>query len=248
MEEGSREWASLKKLIKEADVIIEIVDARDVPGTRLPIAERMAGTSRLLVVANKADLLHEGESPELPKHGIAVSATKGGEADRKKLLRTILGRTRERPAKALLLGYPNVGKSTIINLLAGKKAARVSPIAGTTKNVQWVKVGASLLVTDYRGVHPKKEKRKELARKGAINIQRDAERYAHEFGKRILGDRRLRGWAEKRFGIDLSKAKDSDDILAAIAERRGFYLKGGELNLGEAARALVRAMQEAPEI
>lgn len=237
----------LKKLIHEADVIVEVVDARDVPGTRLPEAERMSGTSRLLIVANKADLLSEGSEPKLPRNSILMSAKTDRDQNRKTLAKAILAKSQKKPAKALFIGYPNVGKSSLINMLARRKAARVSAIAGTTKNEQWVRAYDNLMVTDYRGIFPKGETREALARKGAINIQRDARLHAGRFADQALSNKRLRGYLEKRFDIDLSGALTSDDVLEAIAIRRNLYIKGGELNTDEAARILIRAMMDAPE-
>lgn len=240
-------WAFLKKLMKEANVIVEVVDARDIKGTRLPIAEKMAGTNRLLIVANKTDLLHE-ELPELPKNAIAISAKEADEKQRRSFIKAILAKTKSRPVRALFIGYPNIGKSSLINMLAHRKAAKVSSIAGTTKNIQWVKITEELTATDYRGMFPEKEAKGELVRKGAINIEGNEERYAYDFAEKILKNSKLRKWLEEKYDIDLSKAETSEDVLVAIAKRRNWYLKGGELNISEAARSLARAMKEAPQI
>ncbi|MDD5172464.1 MAG: 50S ribosome-binding GTPase, partial [Candidatus ainarchaeum sp.] len=135
-------WGVLKNIIHGADVIVEVVDARDIHGTRLPIAEKWAGSKRLLMVANKKDLLPEGTIvPELQNRGIAISAKTGGEEGRKLLMKAIMARTKAKPpVKAIFIGYPNVGKSSLINMLAERKATRVSAVAGTTKNIQWVRV------------------------------------------------------------------------------------------------------------
>lgn len=237
-------WKRLRELIRQADVIVELVDARDIEGTRIPIAEKWAGTRRLLVIANKSDLVEE---PKIPRRGVATSAKKADEKERRRLISCILSRCGTRPVKALFIGYPNVGKSSLINVLAKRKAARVSPVAGTTTNVQWVRVDSSLMVTDYRGMFPKQD-RHELARKGAINADMDAEAYAHGFATKILSSGKLRAWAEERFDIDLSEVEGTDGLLSAIAQRRGLFQKGGDLNMEEAARILVRAMKEAPEM
>lgn len=242
-------WDVLKNMIHGADVIVEVVDARDVIGTRLPIAEKWAGSRRLLMVANKTDLLSEGVPlPVLPNKGIALSATKGGEEARKRLLNGILARTSARqPVKAIFIGYPNAGKSALINLLVGRKATRVSSVAGTTRNMQWVRVSGSLIVSDYRGIFPAKDSEEALVRKGAINVHGNEEHHAHRFAERVLHSDRLRKWLEQKYDISLEGATTSDDVLARIAERRKWYLKAGELNLIEASRSLVRAMLESPE-
>ncbi|MDD5339986.1 MAG: 50S ribosome-binding GTPase [Candidatus ainarchaeum sp.] len=243
------EWAFLKGMIHGADIIIEVVDARDVQGTRLPAVERMAGSRRLLMVANKTDLLPGGAMlPKLANKGFTISATTANENQRQALIRAIMARTKTRPVRALLVGYPNVGKSTLINMLAHRSVARVSPVAGTTKDIQWINITPDLTISDYRGLFPKKEAKAELVRKGAMDVRGDEEVHAHPFAERVLRSRVLRSWLERRFDVDLKAAHTSEGILAAIAARRRLFIKGGELNLEEAARLLVRAMKEAPEI
>ena len=243
------EWSFLKDMIHGADVIIEVVDARDIHATRLPVVERMAGSRRLLMVANKIDLLPEGsEPPKLANRGFTISATAANESQRQALMRAILARTKARPAHALLIGYPNVGKSTLINMLARRNAAKVSPVAGTTTDIQWVSITHDLTISDYRGLFPKKEAKAELVRKGAMDVRGDEEAHAHPFAQRVLRSRVLRAWLEKRFDMSLKGAHTSEEVLAAIAMRRNLFIKGGELNLDEAARLLVRAMKEAPEM
>lgn len=243
------QWDILKDMVHGADVIVEVVDARDVEATRLPLIERFSGSKRLLVVANKADLLGEGvKRPQLPNKGVSFSAKAADERARRALIRAILERTDKRPVKALLLGYPNVGKSSIINLLARRQAAKVSPVAGTTKDIQWIKIDDSLTVSDYRGVYPRHEKKEELVRKGALNIPKDAEAHANSFIRRAISEPALLEWLERKYDVDLRGKKDAQAVLEAIAIRRGWLLKGGEPNLAEAARHVVRAMKEAPRI
>lgn len=241
-------WSFLKDMIHGVDIVLEVVDARDIPGTRLPLAEKWTGSKRLFMIANKADLLPPGTIlPKLQNKGMYTSAKSTDENVRMDLIRAILVRTDSRPAKVLLVGYPNVGKSTLINMLARRKVARVSAVAGTTKNMQWVRVG-DLIVTDYRGMFPKYEKKEELVRKNALNVQGDEEKYAHKFAEKVLLSVKLKKWLEGKYGISLEGVSDSEGVLAKIAERRKWYLKGNELNLQEAARSLVRSMADAPEI
>lgn len=242
-------WRFLKNMIHGADVIVEVLDARDVKGTRLEVAETWAGSKRLLAVANKADLLPPGmERPRLQNKGIVMSAKADGDAGRRRLIKSIMERSAARPLKAIFIGYPNVGKSSLINMLVHRQAVKVSPVAGTTKDIQWIKVDEGLMVSDYRGMFPKSERKDSLVRKGAIKIGAEQEGHAYDFAARALKSPVLRTWLEKRYGIGLGPAKDPEDVLRIIAIRRGWVLKGGAPNVGEAARHLLRAMAEAPEI
>jgi ribosome biogenesis GTPase A len=241
-------WASLRKLIHEADIIVEIVDSRDVEGTRLRFAEKWAGKERLLIVANKADLLPEGSKVKTIDRVFRISAIKAIPEEKKALIEAILSRTKKRPARALLLGYPNIGKSTLINSLSGRHAAKVSPIAGTTKDVQWIRVSDELTIVDYRGVFPEKEQRHSLVIKGAVNVHGDEEAHVYVIAAKILASPVLRIWMEKEYDIKISDDTTPEGLLALMAERRKWYLKRGELNIAEAARSLIRAIKEAPEI
>ncbi|MBU0590591.1 50S ribosome-binding GTPase [Candidatus Micrarchaeota archaeon] len=237
------EWEQLKKTMKGIDIVVELVDARDIAGTRIAIIERLAGNNRLVIIANKSDL-----KMDAAEGNRFISAKNGGEKDRAKVMKLIMDKTKKRPVKALFVGYPNVGKSSTINLLARKSAAKVAPVAGTTKNVQWIKINDELRVTDYRGVYPKHEKKHDLIRKGAINIESGAEVYAYKLAEEILESQTLRKWIEGKFDLSLDDAILGVDVLSIIATRRGFVIKGGELNIEEAAKILIRAMREAPEI
>ncbi|MFH0884449.1 MAG: GTPase [Candidatus Micrarchaeota archaeon] len=242
-------WFFLKNMIHGADVIVEVVDARDIRATRLPVAEKWAGSKRLLVVANKADLLPKGaKKPRLENKGLVMSSKDGSEDVRMTLMRAIMERTKSRPAKALIIGYPNVGKSSLINVLAHRQVVRVSPVAGTTKDIQWIRINDELIVSDYRGMFPKHESEGELVRKGAVKMAGEREKYAYSFAKKVLSRPPLRKWLERKYDVDLSAAENAEDVLRLMAVRRGWFLKGGEPNLEEAARHLVRAMAEAPEI
>jgi ribosome biogenesis GTPase A len=241
-------WASLRKLIHEADIIVEIVDSRDVEGTRLRFAEKWAGKERLLIVANKADLLPEGSKVKTIDRVFRISAKTAIPEEKKALIEAILSRTKKRPARALLLGYPNIGKSTLINSLSGRHAAKVSPIAGTTKDVQWIRVSDELTIVDYRGVFPEKEQRHSLVIKGAVNVHGDEEAHVYVIAAKILASPVLRNWMEKIYDFKIGDGTTPEGLLALMAERRKWYLKRGELNIAEAARSLIRAIKEAPEI
>ena len=242
-------WKALQDLMGGADLIVEVVDARNIKGTRLPIAERLAGSNRIMFLVNKSDLLPKGSvKGKLPYSGMHISAKDHDPKQRRAIIDAMLERTKNRPVRALLIGYPNVGKSTLINMLAKRRAAKVSAVAGTTKNIQWVKVTDSLIISDYRGIFPEKESEEELVRKGAVNVQGDDMYHAHRFIFRVLSSSTLRKWLEKRYDVDLGEAKDTEEVLSIIARRRKWMLKGGAPNMEDSARSLVRAMMEAPEI
>jgi ribosome biogenesis GTPase A len=242
-------WVFLQKLIAEADVVVEVVDARDIEGTRLRRAEIWAGSNRLLICVNKCDLLPRKRKIILPGgSAVAISAVDRSGESRKRLLEAIRKRARKLPARGVIVGYPNIGKSAIINLLAGRKAAKVAPVAGTTTGVQWINVSEDIMISDYPGMYPKMESRDDLIRKGAFDVRQDVEVFAVIRAKKALESPLNRRFLAERFSIDMKGIHEPEELLEAIARRRGWLKKGGEPNTEQAASALILALSEAPEM
>jgi ribosome biogenesis GTPase A len=234
------------------NLIVEVLDARDTEGTRLALVERWAGTWRLLKVANKSDL---ADAAVVEKNWKAKlyplnSETPRPQEEREKFISFILNRVKQRPVRALVVGYPNVGKSSLINLLVGKKSAKASPVAGTTKSLQWLRVTDDILVLDTPGVYPKFEKKEELLFKNAVNVDGllNPEAYALKVIERVLKDADLKAWLEAEFDFEFSKEDAPVHVLEKIALRRGWLLKGGEPNINQSSKAVLRAYMKAPKL
>lgn len=242
-------WATFRQLLRKCEVVIEVLDARDINETRLRRIEHWAGRERLIKIANKIDLADTKTVSSLDKTEFLPINSKTG--DRKKqrdrIIDAILAKGKERP-RVLVVGYPNVGKSTIINLLAGRNVVRATPIAGTTTNIQWIRLPHEILLMDSPGVFPEMEKRDELLRKGALNIEKleNFEYYGLQVAKKCLESSVLRKWLEEYFDIKI-ETNNPEQFIELIAKRRGFMLKGGMLNIVEASKALLKAFSESPK-
>ncbi len=248
--------AMLKRILKEANVVIEVIDARDPDGTRLPEVERRIGRNRLIVVANKADLVGRDQIGNLRNHGIIPFSARTRDAvsaGRMTLMRAIVAKAGNAKPRVAIVGYPNVGKSSMANLMALGARARVSPVAGTTRSVQWIVTRTpEVFLMDSPGVFPPKEVSKsDTIIRGFVNVEdtSDPEASVDSFIEKYGGEPEWRNWIKSEF--DLKKAGyavggPAREILEAIAIRRGWLLKGGKPDRDRAARALLRAASSAP--
>ena len=241
-----REWARVRRVVQEADVVVEVVDARDPYATRSIRVERLAKVlgKPLLIVINKADLvpkqvLDEWKSVLEKEHPtIYLSATK--RLGTRRLWKAIKKLSSGRDyVTVAVVGLPNVGKSAVINLLKGRHSAATSPLPGYTKHPLTVKAATWLKVIDTPGVIPRGSE-EELIVRGALRPEslEDPVLAAMKLVEVALS--RDQEVFEKTYGI---ASKDPYEVLEELASRRGFLLKGGELNVEEAARALIRDWQ-----
>lgn len=232
-------------------MIIEVLDSRNVEGTRLPKLELEAGKKRLFKVVNKSDLASKEIIERLKANNFVLVNSKAAnlKKERETLLSAILAHTKKRPLKIFVVGYPNVGKSTIINMLAGRKVARAAPIAGTTINMQWIRIAPDVLLIDSPGVFPAMENKDSLIKKGAMNINslKDPELHAFKIAQKCISDPVLKKWLSSYFDISIDEKDTPEELLEKIARRRNWLLKGGELNRLEASKALLRALSQAPK-
>ncbi len=240
-------WAKVKKVIGEADVVLEVVDARDPYGTRSRELEEMTEKmgKPLVIVINKADLVPKEVLDEwkrvLSKKYETVYISARERLGTRKLWIAIKKVAPKKPVKVAVVGYPNVGKSTIINLLRGRHSAGTSPIPGYTKHVQLVRAATWLKVVDTPGVVPLKGDEEELVFKGALSPEslEDPLPVALKLVEKALSkDLNI---FKKTYGVE---GEEPLSILENLARKRGLYLKGGRLNVEEAARIVIRDWQQ----
>jgi len=242
-------WRIVRKVVDEADIIIEVVDARDPIGTRNRKLERLVQEEGkpLLIVMNKADLVPKEwaeeykRRSEIPVVFISARERKGTgilRRELKKLAKPLLDE--KESVKVALIGYPNVGKSTIINTLKGKRAVGTAPIPGYTKGKQLIRLSKRLWLLDSPGVVPIDDF-DELVIKGGFPADKIEEpvKPALKLISRILETRR--GAITEKFGIE--EFESEEEILRQIGGKRGLIKAGGEVDLEETARWLLREWQ-----
>ncbi len=240
-------WYKLREVIVRADVVLEVLDIRDPISTHSKRLESMVKKmgKDLVLVLNKCDLVplwvSKGWTQYFRSIGyktVFVSATK--RYGTRKLRRAINELISIRPAVLAVVGYPKVGKSSIINALKGKHSASTSPYPGTpgyTKVSQLYRIGQDLYMIDTPGIIPPEGEGIEAVIRGKpVESFSDPVPIAIELMKRIME------YVPKAFEIAYGiKEKDPVKILEQIALKRGWiYKKTKEPNIDEAARAVIR--------
>ena len=250
----------IEESIKLVDVVIEIVDARIPKSSRNPVLNEIISGKPRVIVLNKADLANRNETKEWIEHfkkynqvAIEVNSNQGigvkdvvnatydfmSEMLKKKEKKGQVGAS----VKAMIVGIPNVGKSTFINKIAGKSTAATGNKPGVTKKNQWVRLNDKIQLLDTPGVlWPKFEDEitaRHLAYIGTIkDTILDVEELAlHLIEELLVCDK------EKLF----ERYKISDDfeyempveVMEEIGRKRGCLVRGGEIDYTKVANILL---------
>lgn len=249
--------AKTKRLIiehlKAVDVAAELLDARIPLASANPMVEELLSGKPRIIILNKADLADPGmtkawESYYKRKGVAAVSMSCGNGKDKKKFLRLIKEAAspmlekwkrrglKTRSVRIMILGIPNVGKSTLINFISGTAAARTANTPGHTRGKQWVRLSQGLDLLDTPGVlWPKFEDQVaalHLAATGAIaGDVFDADTVVSEL-MRVLA-RTAPDALREKYGIE-DAAADPQILLAQAGKRRGCILPGGAIDYARA--------------
>ena len=243
--------------IKLIDLVIELVDARVPLSSRNPDIDDLGKNKARLILLNKSDLADDAQNEkwieyfkEKGYHALKInSKNKSGikeinnvvnEACKEKIERDRKRGIKNRPVRAMVVGIPNVGKSTFINAYAGRNCAKTGNKPGVTKGKQWIKLSKTLELLDTPGIlWPKFEDQAiglKLALIGSINDNiLDLSDMAYEFVK-ILNNS-YENAIPNRFGVE--KNDDPLKMLEGIAEVRGCKLKGNVLDLEKASSILL---------
>ena len=233
-------WRAADKVIDQSDVLLEVVDARMPYMTRNRNVEARItrnGKSFILVL-NKADLITKRMRDELiaramSKKMVFVSSKKRtGMAELKKMIFAIAGKRRyDGRISVGVVGYPNTGKSSIINALTGRSAAKVSPVAGVTRGVQWISGGDDVMFLDTPGVVPPDNKdESERAMMSVIDPEKleEPDLAAMKIIQMFLDNDRH--GLERFYGVAAGTG-DALEILLEIGRKKNFLSKGGKVDM-----------------
>lgn len=243
--------------IKLIDLIIELVDARIPLSSRNPDIDELGKNKSRLILLNKSDLADERYSEKwteyFQKKGyyvLKINARSGAglkaiqnviqEACKEKIERDRKRGIKNRPIRAMVVGIPNVGKSTFINSYAGKACAKTGNKPGVTKGKQWIRLNKNLELLDTPGIlWPKFEDQEVGKRLAFIGSIKDEILNLEELSLELLGYivAHYPGVLAQRYNI--SEDGTPLSMLEGIAENRKCLLRGQELDYGKAANILM---------
>ncbi|MGM9587068.1 MAG: ribosome biogenesis GTPase YlqF [Candidatus Limivicinus sp.] len=254
----------IEENLKLVDAVCEILDARIPRSSRNPDIDRLAGDKPRLVILNRIDLADPAVTARWKKYfeaqGLAILETdartgKGVSGFAPAVRRLLAGKIREyeakgqvgRPLRVMILGIPNVGKSTFINKVAGRKAAIAGDKPGVTRGKQWINIDAGLDLLDTPGIlWPKfdsQEVGEMLAITNAIKADvLDKETLAANFMLRL---RQMYPQAIKdRYKFDPDPDMNGFELLEQAAKKRGFLVSRGEYDIERMANTLLGEYHE----
>lgn len=265
-------WDSIKRVIIESDVVLEILDARLVELSRNEEVEKLIKEINrpVIFVVNKSDLVSKQSIKEqilgLEQEGEVVFVSsenkqsakiltskikqvfyKYGKRDlEKKIMAKPSPEYREAKGDIVVgvLGYPNVGKSSIINMLAHRKKVKVSKKAGTTHGIHWIKASDEIKLIDSPGVIPLKED--DDIRYGLIGAKdterlKNSETVADSIIKLFMKNNKKA--FEYFYGIQIEK-EDYDSVISQLGKKKSFLIKGGRIDENRTAVLIVKDWQQ----
>ena len=247
----------MQENIKLIDLVIELVDARVPMSSRNPDIDELGKQKARLILLNKADLAEDAKNDAWveffqnkgysvlklnSKSGEGIKSINGviGEACREKIERDRKRGILNRPVRAMVVGIPNVGKSTFINALAGKACAKTGNKPGVTKGKQWIRLNKNVELLDTPGIlWPKFEDQTVGLRLALIGSIKDEILNTEELAAELitfLTEKYPQVLAEK---YEVDENADKYAILGQIARNRHCLVKGNELDSEKAARLLL---------
>lgn len=248
-----RIWNELYKVIDSSDVLLQVLDARDPMGTRSPYVEKFLREEKphkhLIFILNKVDLVPNWVtqrwvailSAEYPTIAFHASLTHPfGKGSLINLLRQFAKLHIDKKQISVgFIGYPNVGKSSVINTLRSKKVCKVAPIAGETKVWQYITLMRRIFLIDCPGiVYPSAETDTEKVLKGVVRVElvQNPEDYIEDVIKRVRKE-----YLVKTYKVD--GWDTATEFLEKLAARTGKLLKKGEPDVNQVARMVLNDWQ-----
>ena len=247
----------MQENIKLIDLIIELVDARVPLSSRNPDIDELGKNKARLIILNKSDLAEERWNEAWTEyfkkkgfHVVKVNSRKGGgvksvqsviqEACKAKIERDRKRGILNRPVRAMVVGIPNVGKSTFINSLAGKAAAKTGNKPGVTKGKQWIHLNKQVELLDTPGIlWPKFEDQAVGLKLAFIGSIKDEIIQTEELTAELVKfmNENYPGVLENKYNVE--EDADPYGMIAKIAQSRHCLVRGNELDTEKASQLLM---------
>ena len=257
----------IKECLPQVDIVIELVDARIPKSSKNPEIAQLLGDKPKLLVLTKATLADPALSAkwanfytENGEKAVIIDSSFGIGIDElssavREILREKIERYKQkgisgRSLKAMIVGIPNVGKSSLINRLAGAKKAKVENRPGVTLAKQWVPTEIGIDLLDMPGVlWPKFEDEvvgQNLAMTGAIrDAILDTEEIAMILASRLMEIAPKEFMSRYKLTREETDGLDSYDLFRLVGKKRGFFMSGGEINHMRTAEMLLDEFRSA---
>ncbi len=247
----------MQENMKLIDLVIELVDARVPLSSRNPDIDELGKNKARMILLNKSDMAEEKWNDAWTEyfkakgyHVVKVNSKKGtgiksiqgviAEACKEKIERDRKRGILNRPVRAMVVGIPNVGKSTFINALAGKAAAKTGNKPGVTKGKQWIRLNKSVELLDTPGIlWPKFEDQEVGLRLAFIGSIKDEILNTEELAAELIGfmNQNYAGVLGEKYSIDGDE--NAYVMLEQIARSRHCLVRGSELDTEKAASLLL---------
>jgi ribosome biogenesis GTPase A len=256
---------NIESTLKLIDLAMIVLDARAPLASLNPEILKLAANKEKIIILNKIDQADDNITKQWTKYfeakGAKVLTINSTKLNSAALIKSIIASMQEktarqlargiisRPLRVAVMGIPNVGKSTLINALANKKAMRVENRPGVTRSLKWIKIANNIELLDTPGVLWPKLTDQEVAIKiamlgGIKETNLPTEKLSYEILKYLTNNNLNK--INKLYSVSLTVLKDdqgAQDALEIIARKRGLILAGNRIKQQEAESLIIRDFQ-----